>query len=228
MKTIAIHQPNYLPWLGYFYKIAHCDIFVFLDDVEFTKQSFTRRVHIRKAKWSQEKAYLIIPLQQHSDYTPINELKIDHTQNWQRRHLNQIKNTYSGAPAYDLLFPLIEEWMDISCQYSLLSKWNQFLIKELSSVLGLKPSFVCSSELACYDKGAEYNLKITKYLKGSIYLSGKGGHKYQREKDFHRADIQLKYSTFNDTAYAQGQGSWLGGLSIIDKLMNERNAFYPS
>ncbi|MCG8326108.1 MAG: WbqC family protein [Chitinophagales bacterium] len=220
MKTIAIHQPNYLPWLGYFHKIAHSDIFVFLDDVEFSKQSFTRRVHIRKSKWTQERSYLIVPLQQHSDYTLINELKIDHSQNWQQKQLHQIKNTYFGTPVFEKIYTVLKMWMDTSTQYALLSDWNQFLIQSISDVIGIKTAFVRSSELPVNGKASEYNLKIVQYLNGCTYLSGKGGKKYQKEKNFRTKNIRLQYSNFSDTPYLQKQGKWLGGLSVIDGLMN--------
>ena len=220
METIAIHQPNYLPWLGYFHKVTHSDLFVFLDDVEFSKQSFTRRVHIRKSKWTKEKSYLIVPLRQHSDYSLINELKIDHSQNWQQKQLHQIKNTYSGAPAFEKIYASLKMWMDVSTQYTLLSEWNQFLIQSISEAIGIKTTFVCSSELPVNGKASEYNLNIVQYLSGSTYLSGKGGRKYQEEEDFRTKNIHLQYSNFFDTPYPQKQGKWLGGLSIIDGLMN--------
>ena len=71
MATIAIHQPNYLPWLGYFYKIANSDVFVFLDDVQFSKNSYTNRVQVfgkdEKMRW------LTVPVSAHSGQS-INEI----------------------------------------------------------------------------------------------------------------------------------------------------------
>jgi hypothetical protein len=220
MKTIAIHQPNYLPWLGYFYKIAQADVFVFLDDVEYTKRSFTRRVHIRKAKGSQEKAYLIVPLKRHSDDTLICKLAIDHSQNWQKKQLNQLSNTYNGAPAYEKISMLVSGWMEQSVNYQSLAEWNQFLIQQISSFLGLSTTFVRSSDLPVAGKATELNRAIVRHLDGTIYLSGQGARKYQREEDFRQEGIQLQYSAFRDLPYAQQQGDWLGGLSVLDGLMN--------
>jgi hypothetical protein len=221
MKTIAIHQPNYLPWRGYFHKIAHCDVFVFLNDVEFTKRSYTRRVKIRKSKHSEATTYLIVPLLKHSDYTKINALKIDHTQNWQKKQLNQISNTYTGAPGFKHIFPIIEGWMDASIHFEFLSDWNEFLIKEITGLLGLTTSFIRADELPIKAKAPKLNVMILQYLQGEAYLSGQGGKKYQREEDFTSVNIQLMYSDFQDPPYPQAQGEWLGGLSIIDFLMNK-------
>ena len=221
MKTIAIHQPNYLPWRGYFHKIAHSDIFVFLNNVEFTKRSYTRRVKIRKSKHSDRVTYLIVPLQRHSDYAMINTLKIDHTQNWQKKQLNQISNTYTGAPGFKYLFPIITEWMDTSLHYEFLADWNEFLIKEIAGLMGLSTTFVRADELPIKAKAPKLNVFILQYLKGEVYLSGQGGKKYQQKEDFTNANIQLMYSDFKDSPYLQTQGEWLGGLSIIDFLMNQ-------
>lgn len=225
MKTIAIHQPNYLPWQGYFHKIAHCDVFVFLDDVPFSKGSLTNRAYYRQKKHATQKAYLTVPLKKHSSGTLIKDLQIDHSQNWQQQQLNQIKNTYFKAAAFDKMYPIVSKWMDASIHFSYLSEWNQFLISQLSDQIGLSPSFICSSTLPINGKASEYIIKIVQHLGGSIYLSGKGAKKYQSDMDYEQAGIQLKYSLFTETPYHQEQGAWLNGLSIIDKLMNYKTPF---
>ena len=220
MKTIAIHQPNYLPWQGYFHKIAHCDVFVFLDDVPFSKGSLTNRTYYRQKKHTTKKAYLTVPLKKHSSGTLIKDLQIDHSQNWQQRQLNQIQNTYSDAPAFDKAYSLFSKWIDASVNYMYLSEWNQFLITQLSDLIGLSPNFICSSTLPVNGKASEYIIKIVQYLGGSIYLSGTGAKKYQNDKDYRQAGIQLKYSLFTEIPYYQEQGTWLNGLSVIDALIN--------
>ena len=225
MTTIAIHQPNYFPWQGYFHKIAHCDVFVFLDDVPFSRGSLTNRTYYRQKKHTKSKAYLTVPLKKHSSGTLIKDLQIDHSQNWQQRQLNQIKNTYSGAPAFDKIYPISSNWMDVSLDFIYLSEWNQFLISQLSNLLGLSPRFICSSTLPVKGKASEYIIKIVQHLGGSIYFSGTGAKKYQDEEDYTKEGIQLKYSQFTEYPYYQEQGEWLNGLSVIDKLMNDKMLF---
>lgn len=228
MKTIAIHQPNYIPWQGYFHKIAHCDTFVFLDDVPFSKGSLTNRTYYRQKKQTNKRAYLTVPLKKHPLGTLIKDLQIDHSQNWQQRQLNQIKNTYSGVPAFDKIYPIFSTWMGLSLDFIHLSEWNQFLISQLSDLIGLSPNFICSSALPVKGKASEYIIKIVQYLDGNIYLSGTGAKKYQDEEDYIKEGIQLKYSLFMEAPYQQEQGEWLNGLSIMDKLMNCETPFYQA
>ena len=223
-KNIAIHQPNYLPWLGYFYKIYLSDIFVFHDNVTYTKQSLTKRTWIRQAKKTVEKSYLVVPLIRSSDTTLIKDLEIDHTQNWQKRQLNQIHNTYSNSPYFSWFYTYFQEWMEASTQFTRLSDWNQFLIKKISYILKLETDFDCSSDLPTQGAKSDYNLKIAQYFDADVYWSGQGGKKYQVEDDFLTEGIHLQYHSFHtyiqQHPYPQYQGPSLMGLSVIDALTN--------
>lgn len=222
--TIAIHQPNYLPWLGYFFKIYASDVFVFLDDVQYTKQSLTKRVHIRKAKNSQSKRYLIVPLKKHSDFATINELYIFHSQKWQKAQLNQIFNAYSRSPFFDSIFSLMENWMGASRKFDRLSDFNIFLIQQICDLIKIKGRLTRSSELSLTKGDKNINIELTHHLEGKIYLSGVGGKKYQDKGAFKAAGIELWYSNFfaylQQFPYPQQQGQFLNGLSILDPLFN--------
>lgn len=222
--TVGVHQPNYLPWLGYFYKIRQCDLFVFLDDVEYSKRSITRRVHIRRQKGETDKSYLTVPLKKHRDSALINELLIDHEQAWQKKQENQLINAYGKAPFFDELFPRFQYWMNRSSEFSLLSHFNQYLIRDITHQLWGEIDFRLSSQCAKASTDEDINLRLVRYLNGSSYLSGQGGKGYQNEAAFAEAGIQLQYlssySLLERKRYVQQQGSWLNGLSIIDALMN--------
>jgi hypothetical protein len=218
--TIAIHQPNYLPWLGYFYKIANCDCFVFLDDVQYIRQSFTRRVCIRQSPNELQKSYLIVPLQKHSRFTNINDLHINHEQGWQKRQLGQVHHAYQKSENFDRMFSLFQTWMEASYSFSKLSEFNIYLIKEVCQLLKIDCEFVRSSDLSVMGSKQEYIINIVKHLNGEVYLSGKGARKYQEEADFRKANISLQYSTYKEIPDYQAQGEWLKGLSVIDHMMN--------
>lgn len=224
MKIIAIHQPNYLPWLGYFFKIFASDVFVFLNDVQYTKKSLTKRTYIRKAKKSNEKRYLVVPLKRHSDFANINELRICHDQNWQKSQINQIFNSYSHSPFFESIISLLEGWFEESKQYELLADVNIFTILQLCQLLKIETGHTLSSQIPLRAQEENYNIKLVRHFSADIYLSGTGAQKYQQEREYQAAGLELWYSEFysflQQHPYPQQQGGFLNGLSILDALFN--------
>jgi hypothetical protein len=194
--TVAIHQPNYFPWLGFFYKIYASDVFVFHDNVEHSKRYPSRRTRIRKASGSEESCWLTVPLKKHSDFTLIKDLEIDHSQDWQGKHLRKIRNSYYGSPFFNEVFPSIESWFGASERVDSLAGLNIFLVKNILEMLGIEREIRWSSELPVEGKGSEYNVGLVKYLGGTVYLSGKGGSNYQSASLFEDVGITMIYSDF--------------------------------
>jgi hypothetical protein len=190
-KIVAIHQPNYLPWPGFFYKIYASDIFIFHDNVEHSKRYPTRRTRIRKAPHSEEPCWLTVPLKKHSDFSLIKDLEIDHSQDWQGKHLRKVNNSYAGTPYFGDYFPRLEEWFAATRQFDLLAEVNIFLIKNILAWLRIEREIWRSSELPVEGKGSLYNLELVKYLGGQVYLSGKGGYNYQTVDDFSGVGLEL-------------------------------------
>jgi WbqC-like protein family len=226
MTTVAIHQPNFLPWLGYFQKIYASDLFIFHDAVEFTKRSFTQRVFIRKMVGSDEKIYLTVPLQKHSDFETIQKLQVVSNVDWQRTHLNKIKNVYQKAPFFELYFPLLEAWFLQLKNIHSFSDINIQLIINILDILKIKRTFLRSSEMNFpldlkADRGVAW---LVEQAGGSIYLSGEGAKKYQHEQTYTDKNICLKYSNYglflSENLPPQYQGAPMNGLSIVDALFN--------
>ncbi|MFX1507336.1 MAG: WbqC family protein [Promethearchaeota archaeon] len=221
---IAIHQPNYFPWLGYFNKIYCSDVFVFHDNVKFTKRSLTKRTLIRKAPTSSEKTYLTVPVKKTSDYDLIKDLNADHNQNWQSKHINQLKGVYHKSPYFKEYFPLIKELFQSFKDVESLVDVNILSIKGIMEILSLDNDTVRSSELQVEGVKSEYNINLIKHFQGTIYLSGTGARGYQTEEDFTKSDIKLIYQEiFNfleENPYYQAQGEFINGLSVLDALFN--------
>lgn len=195
-KIVAIHQPNYLPWPGFFYKIYASDIFIFHDNVEHSKRYPTRRTRIRKAPHSEEPCWLTVPLKKHSDFSLIKDLEIDHSQDWQGKHLRKIKNSYAGTPYFGECFTKLEEWLAVTRQVDSLAEVNIFLIKKILVYLEINKMLWRSSELPVDGHSSFLNISLVKSLGGDVYLSGAGGKKYQNEPEFNKYGISLKYSAF--------------------------------
>ncbi len=227
MTTIALHQPNYLPWLGYFQKIYASDVFIFHDVVELNRRSFTQRVYIRNVFGQSETAFLSVPLKKYPRFERIHHLYPATEESWQVNHLNKIKQVYRKAPFFETYFPLLETWLlDAKINTLSLSELNIQLITNLLALLGIQRRLVKSSEMNFpLELKADFGIAwLVKQLNGTIYLSGEGAKKYQQEATYTAQNIQLKYSTYSkfllENHPPQYQGEPLYGLSILDALFN--------
>ena len=97
MTIIAIHQPEYLPWLGFFKKMMNSELFVLLDDVQFEKKSWQNRNRIRTKNGT---VFLSVPIHAHLD-SKLNDVKIDNTKNWADKHKKSILFNYTNTPYFD-------------------------------------------------------------------------------------------------------------------------------
>ncbi len=219
MKTIAIHQPNYFPWLGYFYKINSCDTFVVLDTVEYqygNASSVTNRCKIKTGSGMQ---LLSVPVLKSSEEKLILNMKIDYKQNWQRKHLNAIQTNYGKSKFFHEIFPILNEI--ITNKYDSLSQLNSTAIKKICNYLNISTPIVFASDLNINQEDRNLRIiEICKNLNGTIYLSGNGGKKYNDESLYQQQHITLKYTTFVPPTYNQLYGDFLPNLSILDTLFN--------
>lgn len=215
---VSVHQPNYLPWLGYFLKIANSDIFVFLDNVPYTKNSIINR---NKIKTEHGAMWLTVSVLTKGRYGQlINEVEINNNVPWSKIHWKTIWANYAKAPyfqSYSSLFESVyqREWRK-------LSELNETLIRlicEIFSIKGVK--FIRASELNVSGKSTELLINICKALGADTYLSGFGGKKYMNEKLFEKRGIELKYYEFQHPIYKQLWGDFISNLSVIDLLFNE-------
>lgn len=223
-RIIAIHQPCYLPWLGYMHKVCFSDVFVLHDNVQYEKKSFIRRVLIRKAPGSTESEYLIVPLRKHSDFALIRDLRVDHSQPWHLKHLRRIQQVYSRAPRFKEYFPPIVSLLEASTGVDALTDLVEFGLRCFTDLLGSRTTIVRSSQLPVTGVKSEYNVNLVRHLGGNIYYSGTVAAGYQAEEDFTSHGIQLTYSCLyrylEEHPYEQSQGSFINGLSMLDALFN--------
>ncbi len=223
-KVVAIHQPDYFPWLGYFHKIYYSDIFIILDNVEFSKNSLTKRTQIIKSPSSPEKTYLSLPLKKRSDFSLIKDVLIDNSQGWQKKHLNQIKGVYNKSPFFKEYYPLIKDIILNCSNIESLTDTNICIIKSLLNILSIRDNTVLSSSLPVNGKRSELNINLTKHFNGNIYLSGRGAKAYQSDTEFKEAGIKLIYQNIYNfiemNPYRQIQGDFINSLSILDALFN--------
>jgi len=217
VRTVVIHQPNYLPGLTYFDKITACDVFVFLDDVQYSKGNWINRNRIKGAHGAQ---WLTVPVATAGRLRQrIDEAAPDAATGWVERHLRTVQSCYGRAPHLrryaDLLAARLRQ------PWPSLAELNIALIVDCCAELGLRPAFMRSSALAVSGSGTERLVAICRAVGGDVYLSGPGGLNYQKPAQFAAAGIGLRLRKFVHPVYRQLHGAFEPNLSILDLLMNE-------
>ncbi len=196
MTTIvAVHQPNFAPWLGYFHKMRAADVFVLLDDADFSKSSYTNRVKVQEDRW------LSVPVRAGMS-TPINEVRTADP-DLADRHWGILRASYGKVPLIDD-FVAVERGALASSD--LLVDLNLAVLGFLRANLGIDTPLVRSSDLSANGRSTERLVSIVSEVSGDIYLSGLGGRNYQDESLFRGAGISVEYSQYVPTEIGASAG----------------------
>lgn len=216
---LSVHQPAYLPWLGYFDKIARADVFVFLDTVQYEKNSFINRNRI---KTSQGPAWLTIPVKTKGHTSAsLRTTEIDDSQMWRMKHLKSIEMNYRKAPRFEEYFSGIENLIKMP-QSNLAEYCFQqlgFWLKEF----GIGTRIVRSSELNVTSTKSDLLRDLCLHFGARHYLSGALGRDYLVEDDFSKAGISIEYQNFKSPVYHQLWGDFIPNLSVLDCWLNSDN-----
>jgi hypothetical protein len=214
----AIHQPNFLPWLGYFYKMRKSDCFVLLDDVQYIRRGFTSRVKIKNPSLGEQ--WLTMPVLKKGRYhQPISQVQLVPDNKWKKKVLATLQSCYGKAPYFKPYFREITALLERDHQR--LPDLNIHLIQWLARVLEIERTVVKASELTGVTGRASQRLvSICKAVGASQYLSGFGGQNYQEEEYFQQEGIELMISDFMHPRYPQLGSEFLPGLSAVDLLFN--------
>lgn len=219
MTTVAIHQPNYVPWPGFFHKLANCDVFVYLDAVQFPRgQSFAARNRIKTPNGV---VFLSIPV----SLPKGSEGKASYLEaafadeRWRKKHLKTVEQSYRQAAHFREIHELYSNELE---RHETLVDLNIGLIDTFTSYLGIETRRVRLSELLpSFGQKTELIIDICRALGAGTYLSGTGGGRdYNDEELLNRHGIDLRYDDFTYPTYPQLGGAFEPGLSILDLLFN--------
>ncbi len=217
MKKVAVIQSNYIPWKGYFDIIHDVDLFIFYDDVQFTKNDWRNR---NKYKTKHGTKWISIPVGQDLNRL-ICEVEItDHT--WQKQHYKMLTQTYAKARFTKDYLPFLEE-VYLSREWSNLSELNQFLIREISQrFLGIKKTeFQDSREYSLSGAQLDRLIGLLKKVGAEAYISGPAGKEYILEDRFKAEKIQLIYKDYTDyPEYDQIYPPFAHHVNIFDVLFH--------
>ena len=218
--VVAIHQPNFFPWLGYFNKIASSDFFVFLDDVQFPKKggSWSNRVQLMiggESRWFTA----AIDRQFHGTRL-INEMNFLENKPWRQKLVKMLDNEYRRHPFFAEVSSIVNPLLLNS--ESNIAEYNIQAVSAITEVLGLDTSKLRrSSSSSVTGSSNDLLCKLTRSVGGNTYLCGGGASGYQDDAFFSAQGVGLQYQNFQHPIYQQkGQTSFVPGLSIIDVAMN--------
>ena len=216
--VISAHQPNYLPYLGFFDKMNRSDIFIIHDDVQFNRRDFQNRNKIRiHDGWK----WLTVPVLKCEIDAHINEILINNNQiknkpMWSDMHLRDIHANYKNSP----FFKSYKDDLDriYKQNYTYLSDLNFSIIEFLTECFDISVEFVRASNLEFNTTSTQKLVDMVKELGGTTYLSGEGGNNYLDTSLF--GDIQVELQNFNHPIYAQRYDGFIPNMSAIDALFN--------
>jgi hypothetical protein len=216
---VAIHQPQYLPWLGYLAKRAAADVFIYLDTVQYEKNGWQNRNRI---KTKDGPRWLTVPVHARLG-TPIREVTIDSRQPWRARHCQAIEQAYRTAPhlarhqrALELLYD--KEWEALAPLAVASADW-------LADAFGIATPTRLASDLAVDAEDATARLvALCRAVGGRTYLAGRDGASYMDVRQFEAAGISLLYQTYSHPTYAQPHGNFVPFLSGLDLLLTHGDA----
>lgn len=220
-KVVAIHQPNFIPWAGYFHKLLLSDVFVFFDDVQFPRgKSYGSRALI---KTNSGELWITVPVSSKGDLLSFNEVCISNETTWSEKLLKTISFSYKKSPYFELYFPLISSIL--SQRYIKLVDLNVELITTIARQMDYHGTFIKSSEMGVAVKeagGEEKILAILSELQATDYISGTGAgsQRFVRNESFEKAGVNLIWQLFNPPVYPQLYKTFISNLSIIDILFN--------
>ena len=213
---LTAHQPAYMPWLGYFHKIALADNFVMLDSVQFEKNSFTNR---NKIKTSNGEAWLTIPVEMkgHLD-KQINEIQMDSKSNWKKKHWNTLLLNYKKAPYFDKYSGFFEKYYlnETNNLYDFIQISSDFFFEELE----ITPNRKKLSELKIESKKQDLIIDLCKKTVSTAFIFGALGKNYADKSLFDSNNISIYFQEYKHPSYQQLWGEFVPYMGIIDALFN--------
>lgn len=211
---VAIHQPDFIPWLGLYYKMAHCDAFVYLDDAQYSNEAAH---NFNVIKTPQGELKLKVPVK-YKFGDAINTVTTRDELKWKEKQLKTIQLNYSKAPFFKEIYPeyesvILKEYENISMMNIAI---NEFICKGFS----INPKIYKSSDMNINSVREQRVIDICAELSADEYLSGNGARVYQTESHFNDRGIKLTYLSYQPIEYKQLWKEFLPCMSVLDYIFN--------
>ena len=213
---LTAHQPTYLPWLGLFNKIHYSDCFVLFDTVQYLPKEWMNR---NKIKTVNGEMYLTVPVQKKGFLKKMNkEIKVDNSNNWQRKHLKSIFINYKDTKYFNDYFPFFEDVYTKKWDY--LCELNTFILENLLDFLSIKIKILKLSELNLEGTKSDLVLNLCKKLNAKTFIFGEQGKNYADINKFNQNNITVMFQKYTHPKYNQNFKNFLSNMSVIDLIFN--------
>ncbi|MDR1360653.1 MAG: WbqC family protein [Deltaproteobacteria bacterium] len=215
-RLVAVHQPNFFPWLGYFDKILRAEVFIILDDAQFPKTGAGTWSNRVKMLLGEPKWFTMPVVRNYHGMHRYDEVRIDESRPWRDAFLTALRAFYGRTLGFAEGFPLCEPL--IRCPASSLVEYNLNALTGLLDILSLPRGHLRrASEFAVNSRGTERLIDLVKAVGGNAYLAGGGAGSYQEDGLFAERGVSLVHQNFQHPEYDQG-GAFVSGLSVLDAL----------
>lgn len=216
--NVCIHQPNYLPYIGFFNKIKNTEFYVLFDVAQYEKNNFHNRNQIRTENGSM---YLTIPILSKDCYLKrICDVELPPDNKWREKHWKSIEANYAKSDYFDSYKDPLKKIYQTN--FTKLVDLNEEIIRFLINEFGLESTVVRSTDLGLDEnlKSTDLLINILKELNATSYLSGPSGKNYLLESTFEKEGIKLEYQNFIHPEYRQRFNGFLKNMAAIDLLFN--------
>ncbi len=214
-RTLAVLQPGYLPWLGYFDQLRRADVFITYDDVQFDKHGWRNRNRIKTPAGP---LWLTVPVLHHGKGQPKNNDILIDGRRWQRKHVASLSQYYSRAPYADRYLPELTDLLNRD--WSHLIDLDMALAGKMAEWFGLPAPTIRSSTLGIDGSQSDRLLKFCQHFGATRYLSGDAAADYLDVELFARHGIDVQWQNYSHPVYPQLHGAFVPSLSAIDLLLN--------
>jgi hypothetical protein len=210
---VTIHQPQFMPWLGYLDKIDQADLFVMLDTVQFKKQEWQNRNRIRTATGWQ---WLTVPVLQHFGQR-IDDVVINSTVAWKIQHLRALDMHYARAPYRDRYLSQLRELYREP--WTKLSDLNKSITQWLLTAYGITTPVHCASDWTAREEPTDRLVDLCRAVGATHYLAGPGADRYVDKPRFEASGVRLEMQMFQHPIYRQAYAPFEPNLSALDLLL---------
>lgn len=212
--NVGIHQPDYIPWLGLFYKMYLSDVFIHLDDAQYSNEAAH---NFNVVKTAQGELRLKFPVEYHLGDL-INTVRPKYELKWREKHLRTLEMNYSKAKFFKDTFPELRDVFMVD--YSNVADLNIAINEYIAKQFGIAPKFINSSEFALETKREEKVIDLCVAVGGTRYISGNGARVYQDPAHFADRGVELTYLDYKPIEYPQVWKEFLPCMSVLDYIFN--------
>jgi hypothetical protein len=212
---VAAIQSSFIPWRGYFDFISSVDVFIFLDDVQYSKNGWRNRNRIKTPKGSR---WITVPVRHRSLAQLICDTEIDDRKDWRESHMRLWHENYGTAPYYrdvlELLGDMGQEMVDT------ISELNIALTQKIAVYLQIDTRMMRSTDLRLSGTKTDRLVDLLKKLNAKTYLSGPSADVYLDKDAFRKDNIRLEYKSYDYGPYPQLWGAFEGAVTVLDLIAN--------